>query len=579
MAIALSVSAYRDSDVVDEAYHLRNGYIFLKTGVLPVETEHPPLAQVISALPLLPLHLRTHPAGSETRDAAWQSASGFLYDNTSPAETILLAGRSAKILLTLAFGCVLVWWVRRRFGPAAALAALLLFAFDPSVLAHGHLATTDLAAAFGFFAGCIAWDAFLARGDARSAFLCGLVTGAAIAVKFSALLLPALYVAMYFLYGFQQAAALKPPAWRISPGNLCKSLAALAVGIALAIYASYGFETRPLFTGELAATPFSEVLAANHYTHPIVPVLARHPALMRWLNQAAVSRPIPAPSFFRGFLSVSRHNALGHNTYFLQQRSGTGGFWYYFPVLFRVKSPTGLVMLLPLALAAVLLLMFQAGPREAIFKVLRARRGWLVLTVPPLVYFTISTTSRINIGIRHILPVYPFVFVWIAAALFADRRTVLPALLRWSGVACLALVAVESAAAFPRYISFFNWPSGGREQGWKYVVDSNLDWGQDMKRLQAYLLRRNAAGNVCLANFSGAPPEHFGITAHPVPASAKEARAQGCLVIVSLSVLHEWPPEDGSLAWLLHRDPSERVADSFNVYDVGAGSERSSTGK
>jgi hypothetical protein len=89
-----------------------------------------------------------------------------------------------------------------------------------------------------------------------------------------------------------------------------------------------------------------------------------------------------------------------------------------------------------------------------------------------------------------------------------------------------------------------------------------------MRRLQAYLEQRRAAGNVCLATFSEAPPAHFGITAHPIPASAQQARAQGCLVTVSLSVLYEWPPDDGSYDWLMHRRPSGRVADSFYVYDL-----------
>jgi hypothetical protein len=151
--------------------------------------------------------------------------------------------------------------------------------------------------------------------------------------------------------------------------------------------------------------------------------------------------------------------------------------------------------------------------------------------------------------------------------LFAARRPALPAFFRPAALICLALVAVESAAAFPRYIAFFNWPSGGRTQGWKYVVDSNLDWGQDMRRLQNYLAGKRA-DNVCMATFSAAPPAYFGISAHPIPGSAEEARNQGCLVVVSLSVLYEWPPLDGSYNWMKRLPISDRVGDSFNVYDM-----------
>jgi len=573
MAVALFSGVFLDSDTVDESYHLRAGYAFLKTGVSPRETEHPPLSQVISALPLLPLRLWLKPpAGSSTGgESRWSSDAAFLYQNRVSPEVILIAGRIPKVFLTLAFGAVIAWWTRRHFGPAAGLFALALFAFDPNIIAHGHLATTDLAAAFGLFAGCIAWNAFLERGDMGSALRCGLVTGLAVAVKYSALALPPLYFILYLAHGFQQAAANQAPPWRVSLGHLVKSMVVLSAGIFAALYTCYGFQTRPLLPPEVTETRFTDMLAANSVTAPLGRGLLRHPDLARSLDRAAVHTPIPIPSFFRGIVYISQHNARGHASYFLGLRSGTGGWWYYFPILLQIKSPTGLLLLLLLSYAAVFYVVLSTVPRNAIVTILRTRREWFVITIPPLLYFLVATTSRINIGIRHILPVYPFLFVWVAAAVFRSRGRFVPALLRWAGVIFLGLVAVESAAAFPRYISFFNWPNGGRTEGWKFVVDSNLDWGQDMKRLGDYLKQRKLAGNVCLATFSEAPPAHFGITAHPIPASAREARAQGCLVVASLSVLYEWAPLDGSYNWLLRRRPSERVADSFNVYSLTTG--------
>jgi hypothetical protein len=572
MAVAMFAGVFLDSDIVDESYHLDNGYSFLKTGKLPAVTEHPPLAQSISALPLVLLDLRQHPPDPPSGEIPlrWGSGSGFLYANRLSPETILAAGRSAKVLLTLAFGAAIGWWTRRHFGPVPALAALLLFAFDPTFIAHGHLATTDVAAAFGYFAGCMTWNAFLARGDWRTALLCGLATGLALAVKYSALLLPPLYVCWYLFHGFQQAAAIEPPRWRCSLVHFAKSMAVLLTGLFVAVYASYAFETRPLLPAELREKPLSAVLAANQPTKFLAAILSRHPDLERALDKAAIATPIPAPSFLRGFLYVSSHNSSGHTAYLLRKTPRVGGWWYYFPVVFAVKTPSGLLALLLLALAAAFVIVFRAGLRGAVFKLLRARQEWYALTIPPFVYFVISTTSHINIGVRHILPVYPFAFIWVAAMLLANRRPALPPFFRWAAVTCLALVAVESAAAFPRYIPFFNWPSGGRSLGWHYVVDSNLDWGQDMKRLGEYLERRRAGGNVCLATFSAAPPAHFGITAHPIPRSDAEARAQGCLVVVSLTVLYEWPPLDGSYNWLKLLEPSDRVGDSFRVYDLAA---------
>jgi 4-amino-4-deoxy-L-arabinose transferase-like glycosyltransferase len=573
MALAMMAGVFLDSDIVDESYHLANGYNFLKTGNLPVSTEHPPLSQVISALPLLLLDLRLHPEGSDSNGEAfrWANGSDFLYRNRVSPEIILVAARLPKVLLTLALGILIAWWTRRRFGVMAALAALLLFAFDPTFIAHGHLATTDVAAAFGFFAACLAWDAFLARGDWRSALWCGIVTGLALAVKYSALLLPALFAYWYLVQGLRQAAALEPQRWRCSPVHFVKSMAVLVVGAFVALYVSFGFQTQPLLPAELSGTPLSKVLAENHYTVAVGKLLSNHPELARAVDRAALRVPIPIPSFFRGFLSVSNHNVVGHTAYLLQQTPSTGGWWYYFPVVFGVKTPTGLLALLLLGWAAVVAILLRGGARNAIYKVLRARQEWYTLTIPPLIYFGVSTTTHINVGIRHILPIYPFIIVWAAAMLFSRRRPALPAFFHKAAIVCLALVAVESAAAFPRYISFFNWASGGRSEGWKYVVDSNLDWGQDMQRLQNYLARRGAS-NVCLATFSAAPPEYFGITPRAIPGSAAEARKQGCLVVVSLSVLYEWPPLDGSYNWMKRLAVTDRVGDSFNVYDLRKGS-------
>jgi 4-amino-4-deoxy-L-arabinose transferase-like glycosyltransferase len=571
MGVAMFAGVFLDSDTMDEAFHLRFGYTFLRTGQLPAVLEHPPLAQALSALPLLLLDLRLWPPdpSSGSTESQWRTDADFLYHNRVPAGTILAAGRSVKVVLTLLFGGFIAWWTRRHFGAVPALAALLLFAFDPTFIAHGHLATTDVLAAFGFLAGCLSWDAFLARGSMRSALWCGLVTGLALAVKYSALLLPLLYAYLYLMHGFQQAAALEAPRWRCSLGHFVKSMATVLGGAFVALYVSYGFETRPLLPAELSGTPLSAMLAQNPSTVSAGAILQQYPGLKHAVDQAALRVPIPAPSFLRGILYFSSHSARGHRSYLLGE-TGSRGWWYYFPVVSAVKTPTGGLALLLLAVAAALAITLRAGPRAGLFQLLRARQEWYTLTIPPLVYFAISMRNHVDIGIRHILPVYPFVFIWIGAMLFTFRRPGLPAFFRRAAAVCLALVAVESAAAFPRYLAFFNVPSGGRSQGSKYVVDSNLDWGQDMKRLQEYLQRSGAAGNVCLEAFTVAPPSYYGVTAHPIPRSAEEARAQGCLVVMGMSILHEWQPFDGRYDWLERREPTGRVGDSFWVYDVRA---------
>src|SRR6476469_1937048 len=167
MGVAQFASAVLDSAIMDEGYHLLSGYRFLTTRTVQLWSEHPPLAQAIPAVPLLLLDLRL-PAVPRTNEEEWAASQEFLFRNRYSAETILLVSRSMKLLVTLVLGGVLAWWTRRRFGAAAGLGALLLFAFDPNFLAHGHYVTTDVPASLGFLAGCLTWDAFLAKGNMRS---------------------------------------------------------------------------------------------------------------------------------------------------------------------------------------------------------------------------------------------------------------------------------------------------------------------------------------------------------------------------------------------------------------------------
>jgi len=516
MAVAQFAAVALDSATVDEGYHLRNGYTFLKTLTPNQDSEHPPLAQAFSALPLVFLNLRF----PTTSAAQWNADAEFLYHNTYPAETLLWLSRSMKVLLTLVLGVFLAWWTRAHFGATAGIAALALFAFDPNFITHGHYVTTDVPATFGFLGGCLSWGAFLRDGRARTAALCGVVTGLALAVKFSALLLLPLYAMLYLLQVFRQAAGAGGDEHRCSIAAFGKSMAVMLVLAGATVWAAFAFETRG---------------------------------------------PLPAPSFFHGISCLAQHNAGGHRAYLLGL-TGNEGRWYYFPVVALVKTPAGLLLLFLFSIGAAFSIVSGQGARAAALRMLRARPEWFALVIPPLVYFALCVRSNINIGVRHMLPVYPFAFIWVAVVLFGPHSRKLDGFYRRAAMVCIGLVVIESAAAFPRYTAFFNLPSGGRANGARYLVDSNLDWGQDMFRLRDYLARRGVS-NVCLESFGMAPPEHFGIHAKHIPTSLKAARADGCLVVMGLSVMFEWQPFDGRFDWLQELKPTDRVADSFWVYD------------
>jgi hypothetical protein len=548
MGASQMVGAVADSQTYDESYHLVNGYAFLKSRTMVTISEHPPLSQVISAAPLLFLDLRM-PLESVPNRPEDEREADFLYKNKVSAETMLRLARVPKILLTLLLGWVMTWWMRPRFGAVAALAALTLFSFDPNFLAHGHYVTTDVPATLCFTVACLAWARFLTDGTMKSAAWCGLAMGVAMGTKYSALLLFFIFGFLYFFRIWQKEGEAPGPV-RWSPFHLAKGMVVFGVVMLAVVWAAFGFETGHMLTPEIIAAlrgiGFPNVGADTAF------------------NVAATQWTIPAPSFFRGLFVLTLHNVRGHPSYLMGMHSLTG-WWYYFPVVAAVKTPTGALLLLAIAVVAVVRAVAKTGVRHAVAKLRQISPDWYVLILPPALYFAICVRSNINLGIRHVLPIYPLVYMWTAAVLFS-RDVAIPARFRKAGAICVALVMLESASAFPRYLGFFNLPSGGPRNGARYLVDSNLDWGQDLKRLKAYLTERGIS-NVCLNYFGTAPPSYYGIHAKPAPASLEDARASGCVVVMSVTAMYERQSFDGRYDWAMRTPPTDTVGDSFRVYD------------
>jgi hypothetical protein len=191
----------------------------------------------------------------------------------------------------------------------------------------------------------------------------------------------------------------------------------------------------------------------------------------------------------------------------------------------------------------------------------RITPSWATVLVPALLYFALSMTSRIDLGIRHLLPFYPFFFIAVAAGFFVLVRAGWP---RWAGpvltVACL-LLAAESLSSFPDYLTFFNLVSGGTARGPHYLLDSNIDWGQDLKRLKLYM-DAHPARQYCLEYFGNADPAYYGMNIGYVARTnqPKERQDMDCMVAISVTVLSDLYEAPGSFTWLRDRKPVDWAA-------------------
>ncbi|MGA3098893.1 MAG: glycosyltransferase family 39 protein [Bryobacteraceae bacterium] len=540
-------SALGETQTWDEGIHISAGYAYLTRGDFRWNDEHPPLVKLMSAMPLKGLGLAL-PVDSE----AWRKNDEIrlgielLYHSPISADRILFAARSMTMLLSLLFLASLAWWTRRRFGPAAALLAVVLCAFDPNLIAHGRYVTTDLPVTVFFFFTCVLWVEYLEDGRPRNLAAAAVVFALAMVTKFSAVLLIPILAA---LYGFRWAQ--RPQEFPIRRAGI--AAAALVGALLVVVSAVYWPETVRCLTTRVER--LDRVADKSTFTG-------------RMLYRAGKWFHLPAHEYLKGLNNVATHNASGHASYLLGRRSDKG-WWYYFPVVFGVKST--------LAALAAAALLSGAG----VWRFLR-RRGppgeswrsrfeaipllWAGLLFSPLFYFVFSMTSAINIGMRHILLVYPFLYVASAAALarLGARRAA-----RYAMVALGALQMAECASIAPDYLAFFNTLSGGPAKGPEYLVDSNIDWGQDVKKLVKWL-DAHGTRKAYVFYFGNTRLESYGVEYMNVPDPLDRKawdEMDGWLVANVTPLEGVYVPLD-ALAPVRLKDPVARIGWTMYVYDL-----------
>ncbi len=498
LQVTLSLLAMRDASATfDEGAHLPAGYTHLVLGDHRLNPEQPPLVKLLAAAPLLALHPVLRLDDVAWRQARqWEFGRRFLY-RWNDADRLLFLGRLPIVALASCLLAAVFFEARRRFGAAAAVAAVALAALSPDVLAHGSLVTTDLGFALFFFLSVSTFGRCLERASAPRVFVAGLLAGAAFATKFSA---PILVIVLALLVaaaagarasGGDPAGAGQALDATISPGRGARLLRGSALLVLVgavafaALWASYGF--RPA----LSSDPAVRAAGRASLEAPIAS------APLRAVVAIADAGLIPE-DYARGLLFVMTHSRA--RSTFLMGRLSDHGFPQYFLMTFLFKTPVPLLLLTALALAR--------APRLP-------RRDAVFLWLPIAVYLTLSLTRGLQIGHRHLLPIYPFLFVAAgeaAARLLAWRqplgRVLVLVLGLWYGAGTLRV--------HPHYLAYFNEPAGGPANGWRLLVDSNLDWGQDLKRLARWM-RDNDVPRLKLSYFGSADPAYYGIASQALP--------------------------------------------------------------
>ncbi len=489
--LALS-SAWHTTVTFDETAHLPAGLSYWSTPRFIFNPENGNLPQRIGALPLwlrgdaLPsiAHTTANPG------LVWDFGQYLLFgspDQLTPsghAERTLRLARSTMTLLGIACGALIYFWSRRLFNPTGALISLLLFTFCPTFLAHGPLVTSDVTAAFFFIAavGSAWW--MMHRLSPWSVLTTGLALGGLCLSKMSApLILPVigLMLAVRIIANRPFIVQIRQHHRTIitqrSRQTLClisSTLVTLLIAWVI-LWSAYGFR--------FIADPSRAADGSSFLGWAWV---FRTPGFITNTVQWARDWQLLPESYLYGFAYAIESSRL--RSAFLNGEFSATGWRHYFPLAFLMKTP--LLSLGILLLAVFAMLASWTGKQGQLHPTWRRKlcRGlyrtaplWLFL----IIYWLAAITSNLNIGIRHMLPAYAAFFILAGAAgawLLHHSK-----LVRTGFAAILLVFAIESTLAWPHYLSYFNQTVGGPAQGYQHLVDSNLDWGQDLPYVKAWL--------------------------------------------------------------------------------------------
>lgn len=515
----------------DEPVHMAQGYVYWTRGDFRFAgaVAQPPLPDFLPGLGLL---LQPGPAPETLEGWAEGDHARFVraflhwYGLGPSLEAATFVSRFPIVLVALIGAAFVYRWAREQFGRKAGLLALMLFAFDPNILAHSGLATTDLLLTVGGFVAVYAATRWMSKKHWQWGTLSGLAAGFALASKTSGFF-PLGIIGLLFLMDAWE----KRCSW-IKPIGKFVFVTGIALGV---LWAFYRFEYRPF------------------------------PLATHWLLWSA----------------LRQHMGEGHVS-FLMGEVGHRGWWYYYPVAFLLKTPLPTLILLGATLT----------------KSCRSLRKWWQkrdLWLYPLLYGLFTLFSTIAIGYRYLLPTLPFLFVLTAAVAqprWEDRgwRAGVPGLFRGRvasgrglavqaiGVALYAWLILRTVQIAPHYLTFFNELAGGPYGGHRYLVDSNLDWGQSFKALRRWLETHPLPANepVYGSFYTYADPTFYGVSFQPL-APAPEAPplltprfnpSPGLYILSATTLQGVMVADPDNYEWFRHQEPIARPGVALFVYRV-----------
>lgn len=557
IGVARIVSTYSIfTQTTDEPAHIASGLEWLDRGTYIYEPHHPPLSRIASAIGPYLYGSRLTEAQRKYLDEVpedfrdkygtsyyhnlyremWDTGNDILYNSGSYFRTLSLARMGTLPFFILA--AFLTWlWCRNLYNNTTALIATAIFTTLPPVLAHAGLATTDMAMTAMFLFSIIAFTSWLKRPTAINSLIFGVAGGLAILSKFSSLLFfPACAIAI-LLWRWLILVRQESPSHHLAlfDRKRIKLLVMASISAFLVIWSGYQFSV-------------GAIKPSSSRPHEAIDSRLGNQGLLHDVAYKFVEAPIiPARELVDGIIQISQHNQSGHRSYLLGEVRQTG-WWYFFPVALSVKVPIPVLLLTIIGLLYTIAISLKAN-------------NWL-LFVPVLSASAIllaTMISNINIGIRHILPIFPFVSIIAAyGAVSLWNSKIKPLLLKILVISLGIWLLNSTIQSHPDYLAYFNEFASAHPE--KVIIDSDLDWGQDLQRLSNYL-RKAGIKKIAIAYQGTADITKHGLPAIKVLAPNEQTTGWVAASIFKIKVRPGY-------AWLDNYEPHALIGKSIRLYYI-----------
>lgn len=454
----------------DDPFGITVGYYFLKNRDTSLFLLHPPLSYMIGAFPLTLLDIELPYSYEECKDKGrYQCAQDFLFNSNNNVDNISLFSRFPFVIISAILGLLVFQFSKNLYGLKSGILSLILYVFSTAILAYNTRIFTDVVVAFFIFSTFyILWLLEVKGYTLKRLILLGISLGLALASKFTAILIIPIVIFILIKNTFKNG--------RIKKRNIKKlviqTLIVLLTGF-LILSSTYFFsfgtikDSIPKRNTDILENKIQETFGKDNTLYTVSHYIT-HDLIM------------PIPEYLAGFFGQSLIGSTKAKTSYLNGDIYQGGKWYYFIEVLLIKFPIPLLLFFIFALISYCLKIPQRFQSE------------YIILIPIIVYFLFFILNDFNLGLRHILPIVPFIYIFSTRIIYIKfKKNKIKKIFTFFMIISILWYILSSLLILPHYVSYFNELVGGPKNGHNYLLGSNLDQGQDLKLLKKYIKKHN----------------------------------------------------------------------------------------